>query len=380
MRHAWTEDQELLRSMLARYVGQAHGFEERRRNSKNQIKTNKWKELAELGLLGLNFSEEQGGSGGATIERYVVMEALGAGLVTEPFLASAVLGAGLVQRAADDEQRVRLIAPLIHGDLRLAFGFAEPESRFNLASVTTTAREAGDGYLINGRKSAVYGAPEADFCFVTARTSGAARDSSGITLFLVPLQAEGVSLHAYQCIDGMSAAELSLRDVRVGKRDVFGQVGQALQVVERVVDDATFAICAEAIGIIDALTRKCLEYAKMRTAFSSQIADFQIIQHRLVDMHIACEIAAAAALRAADLLADEAADCRRVVSACKVQVGEEAAFVGKAAVQLHGAIGLTDELDIGHYFKRLMAIQTLFGSTDYHLGRYMLVQNETLRG
>jgi alkylation response protein AidB-like acyl-CoA dehydrogenase len=217
----------------------------------------------------------------------------------------------------------------------------------------------------------VLGAPHADHCFVTARTSGESGDENGISILLVPLGAPGVSLRSYLCMDGLPAAELTLSDVELGQEALFGTLGEGHAIAARVIDEATVAICAEAIGCITALNAKCLEYAQTRKAFGQPIADFQAIQHRLVDMRLAAETASAITLKAAASLAAGSADAARAISACKAQVGEEAMFIAKAAVQLHGAIGTTEELDIGHYFRRITAIQTTFGNADHHTQRYI---------
>jgi alkylation response protein AidB-like acyl-CoA dehydrogenase len=377
MRFTWTEEQQLLRASLTKYVAERYTFENRRRRIAAGFDATIWKELAELGILGLPFDERYGGSGGSMLDTLIVMEAFGRGLVVEPYLASIILGGGLLRHAANESQKSQLIPTLIAGELRLAFAFAEPQARFNLSKVTTRARAVDNGYVLKGQKSVVYGAPEAHQLFITARTAGQDdADRHGISVFLVPTDRPELQMQRYRCVDGMSAAEVVMRDVPLPADSLVGELHGALPAIERVIDEATIAICGEAVGMMAALNEKCVDYSKNRHAFGEPIAEFQAVAHRIVDMHVAYEQAAAMAIKAAAKLAgvshDSANnDAARTVAACKAKVGPESAFVGKSAVQLHGAIGITDELDIGHYFKRLMAIQTLFGNTDHHLRRYI---------
>lgn len=373
MRFTWTAEQQLLQATIGKFVRERYSFDYRRRRLAGGFDPAIWTELAELGVLGLPFDEQYGGMGGSALDTVIVMEAFGQGLVVEPYLSSIVLGGGLLRLAGDESQKQQLIPALIEGQLRLAFAFAETQSRFNLANVAVQARASNGGYTLSGRKVVVYGAPEAHKVFVTARTSGAQLDAQGISLFLLSLDAPGLQLRSYRCVDGMTAADVTLDNVQVSTSALIGPRDHALPIVERVIDEGTTAMCAEAIGAMAALNEKCVEYSKARQAFGKPIADFQVIGHRLVDMHVSYEQAAALTLKAASTFSS--ADSARTVSACKVKVNQEAAFVGKSAVQLHGAIGMTDELDIGHYFKRLMAIQTLFGGSDYHLRRYIQLGN-----
>jgi alkylation response protein AidB-like acyl-CoA dehydrogenase len=363
MRFAWTEEQVMLKSMLDRYVADRPGFPAPSRDANRAA----WKELAELGLLGMPFAEEDGGSGGTALDVLLTMEAFGKGLLHLPYLSSIVLSGGLLRHAGTAEQREALIPRLIAGDLRMAFAFAEPESRYNPAHVATVARCAGDGFVLSGTKTAVLGGDDADMLIVSARTDGGSQDEAGISLFLVP--ADQVGIRPYALIDGMGAAEITFADVSVGADALLGEAGEALPVIERVLDEATAAICADAVGAMEALNAKCAGFAQTRSAFGKTLSEFQVIQHRLVDMQIAHEMAAAMALKAASQIASGVRDPARAVSACKVQVNEEAAMVAKAAVQMHGAIGITEELDIGHYFKRLYAMQLCFGNANHHLRR-----------
>lgn len=374
MRFTWTEEQRQLSDTLRRYLSERYSFEYRRRRIASGFDAAMWSDLAALGVLGLPFAEGYGGGGGSMLETLLVMEAFGRSLVVEPYVPTVVLGGGLLRKGAGEAQRERLIPALIGGSARLAFAFAEQESRFNLAHAATRASLTGNGYLLRGRKIVVYGAPECHWLLVSARTSGEVAERGGISVLLVPADAPGLAMRSYTCIDGMAAAEVTFNDVEVGADGLIGERDNALPLIEQVMDEATVAICAEAVGAMAALTEKCVGYARTREAFGAPIASFQVIGHRLVDMRIAYEQAAALTLKAATRLAASAPDSARFASACKVRVGREASFMGKQAVQLHGAMGMTDELDIGHYFKRLLAICTMFGSPDYHLRRYVALR------
>jgi alkylation response protein AidB-like acyl-CoA dehydrogenase len=374
MRFHWSEEQRLLRAALQKYLDERCGFEGRRMRIEGGFSVESWDGLAGLGVLGLPFEDRYGGSDGSALDTLIVMEALGRGLVVEPFLATVVLGGGLLRQLASDEQKNRLLPALISGQLRLAFAFAEQESRFNLSNVRSRASLENDKYVLNGSKIVVYGAPECHSVLISARSSGNFLDRDGISVFLVPRETPGLTLRDYRALDGMAAAELTISNVRVPRDDLIGPPGGALPAIERVIDEAVAAACGEAVGIMGALNEKCIEFAKRRKAFGQPIANFQVIGHRLVDMQVAYEQAAAITLRAASKLATGAPDSARAVAACKVKVNQEAGFVGKAAVQLHGAMGMTDELDIGHYFKRLLAIQTMFGNADHHLRRYIALE------
>lgn len=370
MRFSWNEQQLLLQATLNRFVAERCNFEHRRRGGA-ALDQQIWSELASMGMLGLPFAETDGGSGGSALDTLLVMEALGRGLVRTPYLFSIVLCGGLLRHAASPEQRSRFVPPLIAGKQRFAFAFAEQRSRFNLAHVNTRAARRDGGYTISGHKTVVLDAPESQMLFVTARTAGEGIDPIGISLFLVPCSAAGVNMRGHNTIDGMRAAEITLENVAVADDCIVGEIDHALPAVERVVDETISALCGEAIGAMAALNEKCIEYCKTRQAFGQTIASFQVIGHRLVDMQVAYEQAAAITLKAAVKISAAATDAARTVSACKSRVNQEAAFIGKHAVQLHGAMGMTDELDIGHYFKYLTAMQTMFGNSDHHLRRYI---------
>jgi pimeloyl-CoA dehydrogenase small subunit len=322
-----------------------------------------WATFAELGLLGLPFSEQQGGSGGGGVETMLVMEAFGRGLVLEPYLASIILAGGFLRASGSD-----LIPSVIDGTARLAFAHVERQARYDLHDVATRATRDGTGWVIEGDKSIVLHGDSATHLVVSARTAGGRRDPAGLTLFLLEAHAEGVSRRGYATQDGLRAAEISLARVRAGGDAVLGAVDGAAPVIEAVVDAALAALCAEAVGAMAALQALTVDYLKQRRQFGTAIGGFQVLQHRAVDMLIAVEQARSMAMYAA-VMADEPDPLtrRNAIAGAKVQVNRSARLVGQEAIQLHGGIGMTMEYKAGHYFKRLAMIETLFGDTEHHL-------------
>ena len=372
-----TDEQKMLKESAERFIERDYAFAVRQELVASELGFGRenWARFAELGWLAVALPEAHGGLGGSLLDVAVLMEAFGRGLVVEPYVASVMLGGGLVALAGTEAQKDALLPPLAEGNLMLALAHGEPQSRFNLADVETTAKEATDGYdgyVLDGHKSVVLNAAAADKIVVSARTSGAVRDGDGITLFLVDRQTDGVALRPYVTQDGRRAAEVGLAGVKVGGVDVLGAVGGGLPHVERVVDDAIVAVAAEAVGAMDALIAATREYLKTRQQFGVPIGDFQVLQHRVVDMFMACELSRALTYRAAAWQADADARARgRAASALKVQIGKAGKLVGQQAVQLHGAMGMTDELAVGHYFKRLTMIGALFGDAGHHLERFV---------
>lgn len=367
-----SEEQRLLKDSVERFVADAYPFEKRRElaGSETGFGAENWARFAELGWLGLPFAEADGGFAGGGVDTMILMEAFGTGLVVEPYLSSVVLAGGLVARAGSEAQRGEILAPLIAGDLLLAFAYSEPQSRFDAADVITTAKAKDGGFVIDGRKSVVVHGGTADRMVVSARTAGGARDAAGISLFVVDPSAEGVEVRAYATVDGQRAAEVTLSGVRVGPDALLGEKDQAMAAIEATLDHAIAAVAAEAVGLMGVLHEDTLEYLKTRKQFGRPIGSFQVLQHRSVDMFMELEqarsMAALAAMRADD---PDPAARRRDISAAKAQIGTSGRFVGQQAIQLHGGIGMTDELRISHYFKRLTAINMQFGDVDYHLDR-----------
>jgi pimeloyl-CoA dehydrogenase small subunit len=365
-----SEEQTLLKQSVERLVADHYGFEKRKtyRASEEGWSRDIWRRFAELGLLGLPFAESEGGFGGGPVETMIVMEALGRALALEPYLATVVLGGGLLRRGGNAAQRAALVPRIAQGDLILAFAHGERQARFDLADVATKARQDGTDWVIDGEKSLVLHGDSAKTLIVSARIAGERRERKGIALFLVDAGARGLSRRAYPTQDGLRAAEISLAGVRVGADAVLGEPGAGLATIERVIDEAIAAISAEAVGAMAALTDLTVEYLKTRKQFGVAIGSFQVLQHRATEMLVALEQARSMAMFATMLAADEAAaERRKAIAAAKVQVGRSARLVGQQAIQLHGGIGMTEEYKAGHYFKRLTMIEILFGDADHHL-------------
>lgn len=329
-----------------------------------------WMRFAEMGLLGIPFAEEEGGFGGGPVETLVVMEALGKGLALEPYLATVVLGGGAVRLGGSAALKERVIPGIVEGSMRLALAFTETQSRYDLNDVATTARASGEGWVLDGAKCVVINGDGAGHLVVSARTSGSRRDRDGISLFLVPADAPGVTIHGYATQDGGRAAEIALSGVAVTPADLIGAEGQGLAILERVAEFAIAALAAEAVGIMAALHGLTVDYLKTRQQFGGPIGQFQVLQHRAVDMLMALEQARSMAFYAAMMVDHpEAAERSAALSAVKVQINRSCRLVGQEAVQLHGGIGMTMEYLGAHYFKRLTMIESLFGDTPHHLRR-----------
>jgi pimeloyl-CoA dehydrogenase small subunit len=366
-----SDEQRLLKDSVDRLIEHAYGdFEKRKRALAEPLGFSSalWAQYAELGLLGLPFSEDDGGFGGGPVETMLVMEALGRGLAVEPYLGTVVLAGGLVRLAGSAAQRAGLLGRVAEGATRLAFAHTERQARYDLADVGTRARRDGDHFVLDGAKGLVLGGDGADMLIVSARTDGGRRERTGLTLFLVDPSAPGVLRRPYRMQDGLGAAEVTLDGVRVGEDAILGTAGEALPVIEQAVDLALAALCAESVGAMEALHRLTVDYLKQRQQFGVPIASFQALQHRAADMLVALEQARSMALYAAMMADHPDADERRLaLAAAKVQINESAKAIGQDAIQLHGGIAMTDEYKAGHYFKRLTVIQSLFGDTDHHL-------------
>ena len=365
-----TDEQRLLKESVERLLADRYGFEARQRfmSEPGGWSRGLWRDYADLGLLGLPFEEKHGGIGGGPVETMIVMEAFGQALALEPFFATVVLGGGLLRFGADETMRAAFIPQIAAGDLLLAFAHAEPQARYDLADVATTARRNGDGYILDGAKSLVLHGDCAHKLIVSARLAGERRDRDGIGLFAVDADAPGVSRRSYPTVDGLRGAEVTLSGVRVGADQALGEPGAAFPLIAQAVDAAIAALAAEAVGAIAAMHEMTVDYLKTRKQFGVPIGNFQVLQHRAADMLIAVEQARSMALFAA-MMADEPdpVERRKAIAAAKVQIGRSARFVGQQAIQLHGGIGMTMEYKVGHYFKRVTMIDTLFGDADHHL-------------
>lgn len=372
MDFSFTDEQSMLRDTVASYLADNYSFDQRRAALKAEPgwRPDVWKAFAdELGILGAAFSEEQGGLGGGYTENMVVMEELGKSLVVEPYLQTVVIGGGFLKHgkpAGADE----LIGKVIAGEAIISFAHAEPQGRYNWSDLKTTAKKDGSGYVLNGHKAVVIGGPYATHFIVTARTGGGQRDAQGVSVFIVEKSAKGVTTRDYPTVDGFRASEVYFENVAVGAEALVGPEGQSLPLVEQVIDEAVAATCAEACGVLRRLHEGTLEYTKQRKQFGQPISSFQVLQHRMVDMFIQLEQSVSMTYMATIKLSDPAEERAKAVSAAKVQIGKACKFVGQNAIQLHGGMGMTDEMAIGHYFKRATMIEGAFGSTDHYLARY----------
>ena len=366
------EEQRLVADNVARLMKDRYGFESRKAYQATApgFGEDLWRQYAEMGLLGLPFAEEDGGFGGGPVETMLIMEAFGRALALEPYLATVVLSGGLIRRAAGEAQRARLVEQIASGALRLAFAHSERQSGWNVLDVATRARKDGAGYVLDGEKGLVLHGDSASKLIVSARSAGGRGDRGGLGLFLVDASAPGVSRRGYATQDGQRAAEIVLSNVRVAPDDVVGDPEGAGPIIERVVDEAIAALCAEAVGAMGEAQEITVDYLKTRKQFGVPIGSFQALQHRAADMVVALEQARSMMMLATMTAAeDDAAQRAKTISAAKVQIGRSAKFIGQQATQLHGGIAMTFEYKLGHLFKRLTMIDVTFGDADAHLRR-----------
>jgi alkylation response protein AidB-like acyl-CoA dehydrogenase len=373
MDFSMSEEQSMLADSVARFIDNDYPFDTRQKIAAGTKGYSKeiWQACAELGFTAVPFDEADGGLDGGPVELMLMMEQFGRGLVVEPFLATVVLAGGILKRLASPAQKERWLAPIIAGELQGALAFAEPQSRFDLGDIATSAQIDGDGFILNGRKTFVLHGSDAGLLLIPARTSGGQRDRQGITLFALAADTNGVERQPYPTVDGQRAAEIRLRKVRVGRDGVLGEIGAGFGALRATIDAATLAVSAEAVGIIETLHARTVEYAKSRIQFGVPIGSFQALQHRMVDMLMICQQIRSLLLWATMTAASGGADAQAAISALKYQVGTGGRRVAQEAVQMHGGMGVSWELDIAHYFKRLSAIEVLFGNSDYHLDRFI---------
>jgi pimeloyl-CoA dehydrogenase small subunit len=367
-----SEEQRLLKESVDGLLSDAYDFDARKKYmaEKGGWSQAIWSKLAEQGLLGLPFAEADGGFGAGAVETMIVMEALGKALLLEPYLPTVVIAGGFLRHGGSAEQKAAHIPAIIDGSRSFAFAQLEKNSRYDLNDVVTSAKKKGAGWVLDGEKFVVINGENADTVLVTARTKGGQRDKNGIGVFLVPSNAKGVAKKGYPTQDGLHAADITFTGVEVGADAAIGDPENALPLIERVVDEARTAMCAEAVGAMDESLKTTVEYLKTRKQFGVPIGSFQTLQHRAADMFVAVEQARSMSMfatMASDF--NDAKERATAVAAAKVQIGRSAKFVGQQAIQLHGGIGMTQEAKIGHYFKRLTMIENTFGDTDYHLRR-----------
>jgi alkylation response protein AidB-like acyl-CoA dehydrogenase len=369
----YSNEQLALRDTLQRFIGRDYGFERRRELAGSALgfSGEAWAQYADLGLLSLPFPEEFGGLGGNTVDIMLVMELIGRGLLLEPYLSTIVMCGGLIRDAASAPLKRTLLPRIGAGELKLALACYEAAARYDLSQVACTAVRSGEGWRLSGRKTVVLDAPSADYFLVSARTGGNAGERDGISLFMVGREAMGTTLYAYPTQSGGRAADLRLEDVAVDSDALIGAPESGLAIVERAVDRGIAALCAEAVGIIAALNEATLNHLKTRKQFGVPIGKFQALQHRMADMFIAAEQARSMAIMAAvHADSDDALARRRAVSGAKAYIGQAARLVGQQAVQIHGAMGVVDDLMVSHYFKRLTMIDLSLGDVDFHLARF----------
>ena len=373
MDFTYSNEQVAMQETLQRFISRDYGFERRRELARSEwgFSAEAWAQYAGLGLLSLPFPEEFGGLGGNAVDIMLVMEQIGRGLLLEPFLSSVVMCGGLIRDAASDSLKANLLPRIGAGELKLALACYEAAGRYDLSRVACTAERSGRGWRLSGRKVVVLDAPSADYFLVSARVGGGADDVQGVSLFLIERGTAGLSLLSYPTQSGGRAADLRLDDVALGADALIGAPGSGVTIVERAVDKGVAALCAEAVGIIAALNEATLNYLKTRKQFGVPIGKFQALQHRMADMFIAAEQSRSMAVNAAVYAdSEDAAVRRRAVSGAKAYIGRAARLVGQEAVQMHGAMGVVDDVIVSHYFKRLTMIDMSLGDVDHHLARF----------
>jgi len=373
---SYTDVQQMLQDSVQKFVQKSYDFDTRNTilNSEKGFSDENWQLFAELGWLAVPFSEEDGGLGGSAVDLMVIMEEFGKANLIEPYTAAAVLSGSLVAELATGEAKTMLVESIIGGELLLASAFAEPGSRFNPGSVATSATAAADGddVILNGTKVAVENGPNANKLLVSARESGDVRDAQGISVFVVDASTPGISMRSYQTVDGKMASEVTLTNVKVPASNRLGEAGAALPAIEVATNRAIVAVSAEAVGALEVLLQKTVEYSKTRKQFGTPIGTFQALQHRMADMFIQCQLARSIVIMAAMALDgdDSAEEKARAVAAAKSRIGKAIKDVGQEAIQIHGGIAMTEELDVGHLFKRVTALDLAFGDGDYHTQRF----------
>ena len=371
-----SEEQRMLKDSAARFVKKECQFEQRREQMHSPLgySDEQWTQMAELGWLCIPFDEKYGGLGGSQVDVMVLLEELGKGLMVEPWLSTVILGGRLVEMLGTEQQKQEVIPAICDGQMKLALAYSENGVRQQLAAISMEAKPNNDGFVLNGEKILVLSAGAADQLLVVARTSGNVGDEYGLTVFLVDPNAAGVSLSSYATVDGNRAANITFDNVQVQESAVIGLsnagLGNAFECLQVVMNEAILAVGAEAVGVMELLYQTTLEYTKIRKQFGVPIGKFQVLQHRLVDVFMQCEQSRSVLLMAVLHYAENVKESNKSISGLKVQIGKSGRQVGQEAIQLHGGMGMTDELNVGYYFKRLTCIDALFGNVDFHLERY----------
>jgi len=367
-----SDEQKMMQQSVERFVQDNYDLNTRISLSSDNLgySNDYWKSMAELGWLGLPFDESDGGFGGNQIDVLVIMEQFGKGLVLEPYLASIVMGGGALKKGGTESLKKEILPGLVDGTKQLSFAYAEQQSRFDLEDVITSARKEGDNFILNGQKSMVQNAETADHIVVVARTSGGQIDENGITLFLVDASSEGLSMDNFPTVDGLRASEITLKNVSVNADRVVGNVDEGFEILQSVANDAILALSAEAVGAMEVLYKDTVEYTQQREQFDHPMSEFQVLQHRMVDMFMEYEQCKSMLYRATMESVQDPKAAQRTIHGLKHLIGKSGLFVGENAVQLHGGMGVTEELRIGHFFKRLLVIDSMFGNADHHLQKF----------
>lgn len=369
----FTEEQTMVRDGLTRLVRENYDWDTRRAvvESETGWRPELWAQIAEMGLLGMPFSEEDGGFGGNAIDSLVVMEEFGRGLVVEPYVPTVVCAGGFLKHAGTAAQKEDHLASIIDGSRVFAFAYAEPRGRYDYADLETTAKKDGDSYVLNGHKAVVIGAPWASHLIVTARTSGDRRDRSGVSVFIVDKNADGVVTRDYPTVDGRRASEVYFENAAIPADALIGEEGNGLPLIELVTDEAIAAQCAGVCGAMKVAHEMTVEYSRQRKQFGVPIGKFQVLQHRMVDMYTEYEQSVSMTYLATLKLGESETERKKAVSAAKVRIGQAAHLIGQESIQIHGGMGMTDELAIGSYFKRLTVFDSEFGNVDHHMKRHI---------
>ncbi|MEC7614064.1 MAG: acyl-CoA dehydrogenase family protein [Pseudomonadota bacterium] len=367
-----SEEQQLLSDSVARFVNDQYPLDQRQLTvlSEQGFSSEHWQTMAELGWLGASIPEQYQGFGGNQADTMVLMEQLGKGLVLEPFFASAVLAASALKYGGSDTQQNEWLPQIADGSKQLTLAYAEEQARFDLHDVITRAEQNPDGFTLNGRKSMVLHAASADAMIVSARVTGAQTEKSGIELFLVDTNADGVTINAFPTVDGLRAAEVKLNDVSIPAAAKLACSEGGFKVLNRVAIDGILALAAEAVGAMEVLYKDTVAYTQEREQFDHPLSNFQVLQHRMVDMFMEYEQCKSLLYRATLEVVQRGDEAQRTVHALKYLIGKNGIFIGENAVQLHGGMGMTEELRIAHYFKRLLVIDAQFGNHDYHLAQF----------
>lgn len=370
---SYTDEQVLLQDSVQKFIENNYDISQRRKLSESEegFSRDNWKQFAELGWLALPFSEEDGGLGGTPIDTMVMMEEFGKGLVVEPYLPTVVMVGTALSEQGTADQRSEILPGIADGSIIATFACAEEQAHHDLHNIVTTAKKDGDFYLINGTKSVVLNAQSADKILVSTRTSGSDMDLDGITLFIIDAAANGITREDYPTVDGLRASEVTFKDVKVSTKDIVGQVDKGYPLLQTIANRAILALSAEAVGAMEVLYTDTIEYTKQREQFGHPLSDFQVLKHRMTEMFMEYSLSKSLCIKATMLETQGAEDAQRTIHALKYLIGKSARFVAQNAVQLHGGMGMTEELRVAHYFKRLTVIDSQFGNTDHHLTRFV---------